>query len=56
MNVSSLIPWLSDFHKIQFFWLFFVFKFVVVVLVVVPGGTAYLPTRPILDGRQRQDS
>ena len=41
MNVSSLTPWLLDFHTAQFsgssiFWqLFFVLKFVVVLLLVV---------------------
>ena len=28
------------------FWLFFVFKFVVVVLLIVRGGRVYLPTLP----------
>ena len=44
MNVSSLTPWLSDFHSVRFFcqfWRVFVFKFV--VLLVVRGGTVCLP-------------
>ena len=46
MNVS-LTSWLLDFHTVWFlwqFWLFFVFKFVVVFLLVVWGGRVYLPT------------
>ena len=45
MNVSSLSPWLSDFHTVfwQFCFLFFVFKFVVVLVLVVCGGRVYLP-------------
>ena len=48
MNVSSLTPWLLDCHRLIFcqFWLVFVFKFVVVLLLVVRGGTACLPTPP----------
>ena len=48
MNVS-LNPWLSDFHISIFwqFWLFFVFKFVVVILLVVQGGKVYLPMPPL---------
>ena len=48
MNVSSLTPWLPDFHTVWFFWqfwLYFVFQFVV-VLLVVQGGKGYLPTPP----------
>ena len=48
MNVSSLIPWLLDFHSLIscHFWLIFVFKFVVVLLLVVQGEKVYLPTPP----------
>ena len=48
MNVSSLTPWLSDFHSLIFlqFWLFFALKFVVVLLLVVPGSKVYLPMPP----------
>ena len=49
MNVFSLTPWLSDFHTVQFsasFGCFFVFKFVVVLLLVVQGGTVCLPKPP----------
>ena len=49
MNVSSLTPGLSDFHKVQFFYqllLFFVFKLVFILLLVVEGSEAYLPTPP----------
>ena len=49
MNVSSLSPWLSDFHTVRFFWKFwqaFVFKFVVVLLLVVRGSTVCLPMPP----------
>ena len=49
MNVSSLTPWLLDFHTVQFSGssgYFFVFKFVVVLLLVVLGGTVCLPTPP----------
>ena len=48
MNVSSLTPWLSDFHTIRFSissGYFFVLKFVV-LLLVVQGGTVYLPMLP----------
>ena len=41
-----LNPWLSDFHTIQFSdssGYFFVFKFVVVLHLVVRGGNVYLP-------------
>ena len=47
MNVSSLTPWLLDFHTV---WLsgssvyFFVFKFVIVLQLVVWGGKGYLST------------
>ena len=48
MNVSSLTTCLSDFlpYSLIFcqFWLFLVFKFVVVLLLVVRGGTVCLPT------------
>ena len=37
------LPYSSIFWK---FWLFFVFKFVVVLLLVVQGGTVCLPTPP----------
>ena len=46
MSVSSLTPWLSDFHTVQFSGIagcLFVFKFVVVLLLVVQGGKVYLP-------------
>ena len=49
MNVSSLTPWLSDFHTVRFFcqfWLFLVFKFAVVFLLFVRGGTVCLPPPP----------
>ena len=49
MNVSSLTPWLSDFYTVQFSGsscCFFVFKFVVILLLVVQGGTVCLPTPP----------
>ena len=48
MSVSSLTPWLSDFHTVWFcqFWLFFVFKFVVVLVLVMRGGTVCLPMPP----------
>ena len=52
MSVSSLTPWLSDFHTVRQFdfsgssgW-FFVFQCVVVLLFVVRGCEAYLPTPP----------
>ena len=49
MNVSSLTPWSPDVHTVQFsvssgFVLFF--KFVVVLLLVVQGGTMCLPISP----------
>ena len=47
MNVSSLTPLLPDFHTVQFSVsseLCFVFKFVVVLFLVVRGGTVCLPT------------
>ena len=47
MNVSSLTPWLpdllSEFNFWQF-WLFSVFKFVVVLLLVVRAGKVYVST------------
>ena len=49
MNVSSSTPWLSNFHKVRFPGssdCFFVFKFVVVLLLVVRGGTVCLPMPP----------
>ena len=49
MNVSSLTLWLSDFHTDWFSGssgYFFVFKFVVVLLLVVRGGKVYLPMPP----------
>ena len=48
MNVSSLTPWLLDFHTVRSSGssgYFFVFKFVV-LLLVVRGGTVCLPTPP----------
>ena len=48
-NVSSLTPWLLDFHTILFSGssgCFFVFKFVIVCLLVVQGGKVYLPMPP----------
>ena len=47
-NVSSVIPWLLDFYTVQVFWqiwLFFVFKFVV-LLLTVRRGKVYVPTPP----------
>ena len=51
MNVSTLTPWLLDFHTVRFwqFWLFFVFKFAV-VLLVVQGGKMCLPVPPSWSG------
>ena len=48
MNVSSLTPWLSDFHTVQFYGTsgYFVFKLVVVLLLVLQWGTVCLPTPP----------
>ena len=48
MSVSSLTPWLSNFHTVQFSGSsgYFVFKFVVVLIWVVQGGRMYLPTPP----------
>ena len=49
MNVSSLFPWLSDFHAVGFSvssGCSFVFKFVFVLLSVVRGSKAYLCTPP----------
>ena len=49
MNVSSLTPWLADFHTVQFTGnsaYFFVFKLVVVLLLVVGAGTVCLPVPP----------
>ena len=49
MNVSSLTPWLSDFHTVQFSvssGCVFVFKFVVVLILVARGGTVYPPMPP----------
>ena len=49
INVSSLTPWLSDFHTVRFcisVLVVFVFKFVVVLLLVVVGGTVCLPMPP----------
>ena len=46
MNISSLTPWLLDFHTVRFSGssgYFFVFKFVVFLLLVVQGGKVYLP-------------
>ena len=47
MNISSLTPWLLDFHTIQFSvssGCFFVLKFVVVLLLLVREDTVRLPT------------
>ena len=49
MNVSSLTPWFLDFHIVWFSGssgCFSVFKFVVVLLLVVRGGTKCLPMPP----------
>ena len=56
MNISSVTPWLSDFHTVQFSvssGCFFVFKFAVVLLLVVRGGSvstyaSILAGRPFL--------
>ena len=48
MNVS-LTPWLLDFHTVRFSGssgCIFVFKLVVVLLLVVRGGRVYLPMLP----------
>ena len=45
MYVSSLTPWLLDFHAVQFSGSS-AFKFAVVLLLVVQGGKVYLPMRP----------
>ena len=53
MNVSSLTPWLLDFPYSSIFcqfWLLFVFKFVVALLLVVRGGKVYLPMPPSWPG------
>ena len=46
MNVSSSTPWFQMSTQFDFLavLVFFVFKFVVLLLVVVQGGTVYLPT------------
>ena len=52
MNVSSLTPWFSDFHTVQFSGrsgCFFVFEFVVALLLVVRRGTVCLPMPPSSD-------
>ena len=49
MNVSSLSPWLSDFHTNRFpgsSGCFFVFKLVVALHLIMQGSKAYLPTPP----------
>ena len=49
MNVSFLTLWLSDFHTVLFFGsskLFFVFKFVIILLLVLQRSEAYLPMSP----------
>ena len=49
MNVSSLTLWLSDFHAVRFFWhfwLFIDFRLVVILLLLVRGGTVCLPKPP----------
>ena len=44
MKVSSLSPWLSDFHTVRFSVSSGCFLFFVVLLLVVRGGTVCLPT------------
>ena len=46
VNVSSLTPWLSDFHTVQFSVSCFLFFKFVVVLWVVHRGTMYLSMPP----------
>ena len=48
MNVSSLNPWLWDFYIVRFSGSsgFFVFKFFLVLLLVMQGGTVCLPMPP----------
>ena len=48
MNLSSLTPWLSDFHTVQFSVSSgsFLFLNCCVLLLVVRGGTVCLPTPP----------
>ena len=49
MNVSFWTHWLLDFHTVQLFWQFwliFVFRLVVILLMVVWGGEAYLSMPP----------
>ena len=49
MNVSSLSPWLLDFHTVRFSVSsggFFFFLIVVILLLVVGGGTVCLPMPP----------
>ena len=49
MNVSSLTPWLSDFHTVQFSGssdCFFILKCVVVLPLVVQGSKVYLAMPP----------
>ena len=48
LGIPSLSPWLSDFIQFDFLSVLvdFVFKFVVVLLLVVRGGTVCLPTPP----------
>ena len=43
---NSLVVRLPDSSIFWQFWLFFVFKFVVVLLLVVQGSEAYLPVPP----------
>ena len=46
MTISSLTPWLSDIHTVRFSgssYCFFVFRLVVIFLLVVWGGQEYLP-------------
>ena len=45
-SFNSLVVGLPYNSVLWQFWLFFVFKFVVVLLLVVQGGTMYLPTPP----------
>ena len=49
MNVSSLTPWLSDFHTVQFSVTSGCFSFLnllFVLLLIVRRGKVYLPTPP----------
>ena len=46
VHVSSLSPWLLDFHTVRFSVSSGCFLFFVVLLLVVRGGTVCLPTPP----------